>query len=438
MLRRSLVALPALALTAALAGAVLPRWWAAVLAAVLGVALALALGGVAERRVRALSQRVMRFAEGETRLALDPEGSTEWRRLTTALTVVGSSLDERFDALVDERARVERLLDDLPIAVLLFTDGGLAYANPAARTLFDVRDTAPQTPLRVLGVTALAHAVAEAGETGRALEVEVRRDERALVARAAVSAPGEVALLVTDVTDVRRIDAIRSDFVTNASHELKTPVAGILALADSLGLAMQCDPDRAETMVQRLQTEAGRLAQLVRELLDLARLEEDAASQRGRRRVDVTAVLRAQVERLGPLAEDRQVTITIDAPAPAPIVALPEDMRLIVANLLDNAVQYSRGGGRVWASAGRSGGEVVIEVRDEGFGIPDTDRDRIFERFYRVDKGRSRAAGGTGLGLSIVRHAAQRHGGDVTVRSVLGEGSTFRVVLPVDGAVPGA
>src|SRR5690606_16800987 len=129
--------------------------------------------------------------------------------------------------------------------------------------------------------------------------------------------------------------------------------------------------------------------------------------------------------RIEPIAAERGIDVRLDAPEPAPLVAVPEDLRLIAANLIDNAVQHNRDGGRVRVTVQRRGSEVVLEVADNGLGIPEADRDRIFERFYRVDKGRSRAAGGTGLGLSIVRHAVHRQGGGVSVSSVLGEGSTF-------------
>jgi signal transduction histidine kinase len=243
-----------------------------------------------------------------------------------------------------------------------------------------------------------------------------------------------VALVVTDVTDSRRLEEVRRDFVTNASHELKTPVAGMQALADSLGLAIDRDPGRARSMIVRLQIEATRLGKLVRELLDLARLEEDTAAATEHQRVDLAEIVRVQTERLSGLAESRGVALKFDAAQPAPLVALPGDLRLIAANLIENAIRYNRPGGRVDVRVQRLPAHVVLEVEDNGIGIPDVDRDRVFERFYRVDRARSRAAGGTGLGLSIVRHAAERHGGDVVAESVLGLGSTFRVTLPVEGS----
>jgi signal transduction histidine kinase len=346
---------------------------------------------------------------------------------------VGASLQQRFDELADERARVERLLEGLPTAVLLFADEGLAYANPAACELFGVDRSEARTPLQVLGARALADAVVEARETGRAVEVEVGRDGRELAARASVATPGEVVLVVSDLTDLRRVEEIRRDFVTNASHELKTPVAGMQALSDSLALAFRRDPQRAGRMIERLQHEASRLAKLVRDLLDLARLEE-ATVERARRPVDLAEIVRDQCAHVEPLARVRRIAIRCDSAVHAPVVAVPEDLRLIAANLLENAVRYNRRGGRVDVSLLRRGGEVVLSVADTGIGIAAADQDRVFERFYRVDKARSRAVGGTGLGLSIVRHAAERHGGSVRVHSVLGEGSTFIVTLPVEGA----
>ncbi len=344
-----------------------------------------------------------------------------------------SALRQRVEELAGERARVERLLDDLPLAVVLFTEGGLAYANPAARAIFPAGEpgTAPRD---LLGGDGLADAVLEAAETGRTVEVDVTLGARDLRARASQTAAGEVALVVSDLTESRRLDAIRRAFVTNASHELKTPVAGIQALADSLTLAVDRDPERARRMLDRLRTEAVRLAQLVRDLLDLARLEE-ATAQRARR-VDVSDVVRSQVERLGGLVEERDVAVGLDLPEGASVIVVPSDLRLIVGNLLENAVLYNRAGGRVDVSVRRDGGAVTMEVTDTGIGIPAADQDRVFERFYRVDKGRSRAAGGTGLGLSLVRHAAERHGGRVTLRSAAGRGSTFTVVLPVEGSPP--
>ncbi len=332
----------------------------------------------------------------------------------------------------EQPAASERLLEGLPTAVLLFSGSKLVYANPAARALFAIEGDGDGAPIEVLGGEGLADAVTEAQETGRTTVVEVTRAGRELVGRATVTAEGEVALVVTDLTDAKRVEAMRRDFVTNASHELKTPVAAIQALSDSLQLALDRDPARTRQMVRRLQKEAARLAQLVRELLDLSLLEEGASGTE-RRLVDLAEMARTHVTRSARLAAERGISVRCHCGEPAKLVSTPAEARLIVSNLIDNAIQYNRPGGSVDVRVERDGGSVLLEVSDTGIGIPEPERDRIFERFYRVDKARSRQAGGTGLGLSIVRNAVQRLGGEISVESALGEGSTFRVRLPVEG-----
>ena len=432
--RRIVLVVPLAALAGVAFGAALSDrvWTAAAVALAGGLVVAAWLSAAARRRVGDLAAAVRRLASGdlppEPVRVLDPG----WEPLAEALTQIGASLSSRLEQLQTERARVESLLETLPPAILLFDAEGLTYANVAARGLFSLQGASLQTPMHVLGVRALADAVTESRETRRAIDVEVERDNRVLLARASLTAQGEVALVISDVTQARRLDAIRSDFVTNASHELKTPAAGMQALADSLSLAFHRDPDRAERMIARLQQEAARLAQLVRDLLDLSRLEE-ALDDRGRRHVDLVVIVRGQVERLRPLAARRGVRIICDLPEHASLVAVPEDLRLIAANLLENAVRYNRQDGEVRVELRRGEGDVCLTVTDTGIGIAEADRDRIFERFYRVDKARSRAAGGTGLGLSIVRHATRRHGGEISLDSVIGQGSRFRVRLPVAG-----
>lgn len=438
MLRRTRVTLPLLAALAALVGGLLPGRTAVVVvgAAVLGLLVDQVLVRTEERRLGHVADQVVAFAADEQRPPpLAVEGGRQWQRMITALNDVARILRERFEALRAEQARVERLLDVMPAAVLLFTAEGLAYANPQAHEMFELDQPAGLTPLRALGVKALEEAVDEAAETGQTIRVDVRRDDRELAANATRIAPSEIALVVTDLTELQRVEAMRRDFVANASHELKTPVTGMQALADSLHLAMARDPERARTMVERIQHEATRLARLVRDLLDLTRLEE-RADDRTRQRVDLRELCEQQVERLRLLAEQEGVELVLeDGGAGTSVVGIPDDLKLITGNLIQNAIQYSDRGAAVHVSVQRRGSDALLRVADTGIGIPEAEQDRIFERFYRVDKARSRQAGGTGLGLSLVRHAVERHAGSVQVSSVLGEGSTFTVELPVDGGM---
>ncbi len=431
------VGVPMLTVVAALAGmmvnAVVP---AVVIAIAIGMVGGWMVSSVIAARSRALALRIDAAAGREP----DPrrlfEGRQEWRHLADAIDRVVDSLREQADQVAEERIRSTRLLEELPSAVLLFGGDDIVYANTAARAMFGGSpDATGEPPIEIFvdpSCKALLDAVEETSEVGRAIDVEIERDGAILAARASTIGSGEVVLVIRDVTGARRLAAVRRDFVINASHELKTPVAGIQALAESLALALRQDPPRAARMVERIEQEAARLARLVRDLLDLARLEERDAPD-DRRRVDVVDLVTSQIERVQDTALDQNITIVSDLPERGVVVAVPEDVRSIVANLIENAVRYNRSGGTVAVRLSAQPGQIELEVSDTGHGIPPQEQERIFERFYRIDKARSRAAGGTGLGLALARHATQRLGGTITVDSELGVGSTFRVTLPVAG-----
>lgn len=428
MSRPWLLGLPVLAAAIAVAAqaTAAPAVSVGAVAAVVGLLTAVGLD-------RAVAARAEQAAERLHERVGPAQGSVPaargWQALADSIDAAAAATRERVDELAAERAKVLGLLERLAPAILLFDAGGLAYANRSARDLFALDDASVRTPMQVLGDADLADAVERTRRHGGEVGVATTRGDRILEARLSRGAGGDVALVVDDVSGTRRLESMRRDFVTNASHELKTPVAGIQALSDSLALALRSDPVRAERMVGRLEHEAARLARLVRDLLDLARLEE-AGSDRRRTAVDLPEVVRGQADRVAAVAEERGVTVRLDLPDEATVRAVPEDVRLIVDNLLENAVRYNRADGRVDVRVRVAEDAVELLVADSGIGIPEADRDRIFERFYRIDKGRSRAAGGTGLGLSLVRNAVQRLGGRLTLDSELGQGSTFRVQLP--------
>lgn len=429
--RLFIVVLPALTVAAAVLGALLDAPApAAVLALLLGVAASGFVLAVVSTRAGQLAARVDQIGSGERVFEHVFEGREEWRELANAIDRVARVHQWQAEEVVAERVRSQRLVEELPSAVLVLEHTVPVYANRAARDLFALAPDSVTVDFVASGYDALLDAVKEVAAVGRTIDVELQRGERVLTARAAELDAAQLVLVVRDITRARRLDEVRRDFVVNASHELKTPVAGIQALADSLALALRQDPARATRMVVRIEHEAGRLARLVRDLLDLARLEEPDSPQQ-RRRVNVADVVRRQVERIEPLAAERGITIDVDMPAVVTMVAVAEDIRSIAANLLENAVRYNRDGGAVRVHLRRTGDRVTFAVADTGDGIAEQERDRIFERFYRIDKARSRAAGGTGLGLALVRHASQRHGGTVRLHSEVGVGSTFTVELPV-------
>lgn len=234
---------------------------------------------------------------------------------------------------------------------------------------------------------------------------------------------------VRDVTEQRRVESVRRDFVANVSHELKTPIGAMGLLAETF---QSCDDLAvARRLADQLVRESERLARIVDDLLDLSQVEAQEHLVRDRTRVAV--VVDEAVERVRALALARNIPLRVgEIPEGMAVRCDPRQLVGAVTNLLDNAVKYSDEGESVEISARDVNRRIVIEVRDHGIGIPSRDLQRVFERFYRVDKARSRATGGTGLGLAIVRHVAQAHGGEVVVASMEGEGSTFRLVLPSD------
>ncbi len=248
-----------------------------------------------------------------------------------------------------------------------------------------------------------------------------------------------VLLLVEDHTQQRRLEAVRRDFVVNVSHELKTPVGGLALLAEAV-LDANDDPEAVARFATRMTTETGRLTRLVSEIVDLSRLQvADALADPVP--VDVGECARAAVDESRLVAQERQVELTAAAgPGELQVYGDRDLLTTAVRNLVTNAISYSDNGTRVAVGVGRDDGVVEVTVTDQGQGIPREEQERIFERFYRIDAARSRATGSTGLGLAIVKHVCATHGGDVTVWSEEGRGSTFTMRLPAasDRGIPAA
>jgi two-component system sensor histidine kinase SenX3 len=246
--------------------------------------------------------------------------------------------------------------------------------------------------------------------------------------------PGDVPIgavaLVDDVSELRRLEAVRRDFVANLSHELKTPLGALSLLAETLD--GEEDPDVVSRLTARIGDEATRFSRIVEDLLDLSRIEAGGTATLAP--VALSAIVDEAVESFHDLAAARSNKLALEPVEPELIVmGNRRDIVSALANLVDNAIKYSEPGGAVWVETGRDGQLAFVSVRDEGVGIPSRDQERVFERFYRVDRARSRSTGGTGLGLAIVRHVAAYHGGDVSVQSVEGEGSTFTLRIPLTG-----
>lgn len=255
-----------------------------------------------------------------------------------------------------------------------------------------------------------------------------------VVVKGAALGNGYVVLFVDDRTRERRIEDVRRDFVANVGHELKTPVGGICLLADAI-LEANDDPEAVARFARRIQNESTRLTRLVQEIVDLSRLQ-GSPSPSDAVVVDLGAVVTAAVEQTTTLAEAHRITLDVRACADADVYGDADLLTTAVSNLITNAVNYSGQGTRVAIGVRRTEDIGEITVSDQGCGIPPAEQDRIFERFYRVDPARSRATGGTGLGLAIVKHICANHGGEVTLWSREGQGSTFTMRLPLAQTAP--
>ncbi|MCF2707016.1 two-component sensor histidine kinase [Arcanobacterium haemolyticum] len=252
--------------------------------------------------------------------------------------------------------------------------------------------------------------------------------ESRLVVRSAPMTQGKVLVLFEDNTAQLRLEETRRDFTANVSHELKTPIGAIALLAETLENNAD-DPDAVHHFSKRLSREARRLGQLVQEIIELSRLQAGDALSTSEL-VSIDEVVTEALDRMKVEADDRDITLVSGGTPGLEVYGDKKLLTTAVRNLLDNAVRYSRPHGRVSVGVSSHDGLVSIAVVDQGEGIPESVRERVFERFYRGDKARSRETGGSGLGLSIVKHVASDHGGRVSLWSAPGKGSTFTILLP--------
>jgi signal transduction histidine kinase len=344
----------------------------------------------------------------------------------TLLGELAGQLEARIDEVRQEKEQREALLEAMEDGVILIDDGDrIRYANPAAGRAIagtpSPPDDLPSAALRTMAGDARAGSAPMQG----ILETGV--PPRSLHAWAVPLADGGVVLVLRDVTEARRVEAMRRDFVADASHELKTPAAAIRAGADTIARAAGEDPAAAARFAAQVSRDAERLSRIVTDLLDLSRLEVERPEMA---EVRLDRVTEDEVERLQGDAAEAGVSLEATS-GPVTVAGSGGDLALMVRNLVENAIRYTPEGGRVRVDLSAENGSAVLTVDDTGVGISSRDLPRVFERFYRVDPARSRQTGGTGLGLSIARHVVEGHGGRIEAHSELGRGSTFRVTLPL-------
>ena len=410
--------------------------WLLSAAALLGLALAVILSLLAShllsRALRRLVDHARALTSGQGR-RIDVFSSDEIGRLAGSFNQLAEELERTLAILAVERSRFEAILDSMSDAVMVLDQRQrVILVNPETSRLLRFRDPPLGKPLLDIIDVPELHALARRAALGpdqAEFSVPLERP-REVFARATPLGEAEGTVVVMhDVTEIRRLENIRKDFVANVSHELRTPVSIVQANAETLLDGALDDPARARTFVEALHRNAERLSRIIADLLDLSRLEA------GRYRfeiasVDVAETVRQAVEAVGGKAAAREQAIDVSIPDTQEVRADAKALEQVLTNLLENSIKYTPKGGHVAIRAEERAGEVRLEVQDDGPGIKPEHRHRIFERFYRIDPGRSRDMGGTGLGLAIVKHFIESMKGRVGVDPAFPRGSIFWVTLP--------
>lgn len=393
--------------------------------------------------ISALHAAAERYARGELEFRVSIDRPGELRSLAETLNDMAGQLRRRIQTVTSQRNELDGILSSMSEAVFLL-DGALQVRrmNTAARRLFgkSAEPVAGRPLLEICRNTDLQSFAERTLESGGPLEesltvygtppVHLQAHGTVL---AGESGPNEGVLLVlADVSRLVRLEGVRRDFVANVSHELRTPVTSIMGFIETLREGAADDPGTRERFLSIIGRHAERLQAIMDDLLTLARLEQGGREAVRMEPCRVEALVHEVLELCGPAAEAKEISIVTSVPdEPLEVRANAVLLEQAVMNLVDNAIKYSEPGTAVEVSVKPADGTLEIAVRDRGCGIPARDLPRIFERFYRVDKARSRTLGGTGLGLAIVKHIALVHRGEATVESVLGEGSTFTIRLPM-------
>jgi two-component system phosphate regulon sensor histidine kinase PhoR len=388
-------------------------------------------------RVTALETLATRLGAGERGVRARELPGDEIGRLGRAINLMSSELESRLGEIERERDEREQILAHMSDGVALVDAAGhLVHANHSmAELLGSVWPTSGSLSFREFARShELEGLLADARREVHPVEIDLRlwtpkqRFVRATATRLSERPDQAVLLVLHDLTEVERLDRVRQDFVANVSHELKTPLTSVRGYAETLLEGGLVDVEHREEFVRIIRDQATRLQDLVEDLLALAELERPDVRLK-LETIDLREVARRQAAHFERRAAVAGLGLGVEEGAPVAVRADRERMVQVFANLLDNALKYTERG-RIDVAFGREADEVWCQVRDTGSGIPEADLPRIFERFYRVDKARSRDKGGTGLGLSIVKHILALHGGAISVRSEIGKGTTFRFDLP--------
>jgi two-component system phosphate regulon sensor histidine kinase PhoR len=417
--------------------------WAGTLGVLVSLVLTYGISWLTLRPLRELQRFTDAIAAGDLAYRVPRRFRDELGAISQSIRVLAEQLRERVAEATREKEQLRAVLDGMVEGVLVVDDRNqIVLANHRIASFYGARSPLQgQSVLAALRDADLDALLREAGRTddpvAGTLEL-VHPSRRTLRVQAArlPTAPGRpmgsVAVL-HDVTALARLDTMRRDFVANASHELRTPLAAIRGFAEVLLHDASLPEEQRRAHLGVIDRHARRLGILVDDLLELSRIESGEYPLEPQT-VDVPALVEGLLDDCEARLREKELAAASEASGPGEAWADPQAVWQILSNLVDNAIKYTEPGGKLRIRVADEPGCVRVSVSDTGAGIPERDLGRIFERFYRVDRARSRALGGTGLGLAIVKHLVQRQGGEIQVQSELGQGSTFTFTLPRPGA----
>ncbi len=412
-----------------------------VLTFVIAVLLSFIASGYFSRPLKEMAEIAKKIAQGDLSQKISLRSGDELSDYARSMNYMSDQIRMRMEEVAKEKSQLEAVLLSMIEGVLVIDkQGRIVLMNESFRQFFHIKEeTSGKNTLEVIRNLKVKEMVdkvlkSPAGVESTEISVSVPEEKGMLVHAAPILRAGQlegVVVVFHDITQLRHMERLRREFVANVSHELRTPLASIKGYAETLLDGALEDKDNARDFLNIIHADAERLARLINDTLDLSKIESGSLEFQFRP-VDAGDVVVRVLKGLQRQIEEKKLLIRNDITANAPKVQADEDRLMqVVFNLVDNAVKYTPQGGRITITARPKDGFLEISVADSGVGIPAQDLPRVFERFYRVDKARSRDLGGTGLGLAIVKHIVQAHDGDVVVESRPGQGSTFTFTLPI-------
>jgi two-component system phosphate regulon sensor histidine kinase PhoR len=407
----------------------------AVIAAVIAILLAFQMLRITTGPVKKLTQLSKKMAQGELDQEIQITSRDEVGELARAFNQMAARLKEMVALVTNERDMMATILSNIDDAIFMVDrDSKVTTMNQAAERISQTQTN------KALGHTfievvrdhelneVLQHCLSTGKQQTGAVEIKPQKQLLSVIATP-LSGDSGCLVHIRDLTELRRLEMIRQDFISNISHELRTPIASVKALAETLNEGAIEDPSVAKDFLSRINVEADKLAQMVQELGELSRIESGEAPLQ-KRHINIANAIEHAVDRLKAQSDRAGLNLDTNIPPTLPKVMVDEArVEQVLVNLIHNAIKFTPSGGRISISAKVRDNDILVSVADTGVGIPADDLPRIFERFYKADK--SRSGGGTGLGLAIAKHIVEAHGGRIWAESVEGKGSTFNFTLPL-------